>query len=634
MSQQSEASAACVTKATQQTGRGSRSNALVAFLRHYGPIPASDNMYDELIQEEISRYQIDPPIRIEPARLQELIDNFQSTDPTNVILTGTAGDGKTYHCRRVWEEFGGDREEWQAGNKIVELDLPSAGKKLVIVKDLSELSARDKIDLFPGLAGAVSGEASESVYLVAANDGQLIASWRDWAESRGPNALKNFRILEGMLVEERAEDERLRLRLYNLSRLDASKHFDALVEQIVEHPQWRGCECCALSAEGGGAACPILLNRNLLRGGMDNSSFRRRLGALLQLARANRMHLPIRDLLLLAVNIILGDQKPGQPLLTCQTARNRAASKEHALTNPYANAFGANLSEKDRQKYQTFTILEGFGIGRETDNRFDNLLIYGPYNETERYQALVESDPYYGAPAYRDYLRDYLEGERQSTREFMAALERQRRRLFFLLDGDTTLDPWRLSVYRSAGVMLDFAVKLQAGEDVTAITEQLVRGLNRTFCGMMIDDGNQLYLASAGGDGRGRVASVLKHELPTSVQRRNPYARFEIAEDGLTPRLVIIDPEEQKERQKIDALNLQLIHFEYLVRVASGSLPASFSRQCYEDFLDFKLRLIDRLDDIVGEQPDKHEVSLQAITIDDNGRPKVDEIRVRVGAIS
>lgn len=182
--------------------------------------------------------------------------------------------------------------------------------------------------------------------------------------------------------------------------------------------------------------------------------------------------------------------------------------------------------------------------------------------------------------------------------------------------------------------MLDFAVKLQAGEDVTAITEQLVRGLNRTFCGMMIDDGNQLYLASAGGDGRGRVASVLKHELPTSVQRRNPYARFEIAEDGLTPRLVIIDPEEQKERQKIDALNLQLIHFEYLVRVASGSLPASFSRQCYEDFLDFKLRLIDRLDDIVGEQPDKHEVSLQAITIDDNGRPKVDEIRVRVGAIS
>ena len=34
-------------------------NALVSFLRHYGPIPASDNMYDELIQAVIERHGID-----------------------------------------------------------------------------------------------------------------------------------------------------------------------------------------------------------------------------------------------------------------------------------------------------------------------------------------------------------------------------------------------------------------------------------------------------------------------------------------------------------------------------------------------------------------------------------------------
>ncbi len=587
-------------------------------------------MYDELIQAEISKYNVDPPIHIEPARLKHLIDNFSAEQPDNVILTGTAGDGKTYHCRRIWEHFAGDPAHWQLGNKIAELKLPASGKILVIVKDLSELSSMDKDGLFPMLAAAVAGEEEKKVFLVAANDGQLVASWRDWAEAKGGKVFQNFKILEEMLVEERSHDARLRLRLYNLSRLDASLHFDALVEQIVEHPQWRGCADCELMAPDGTTQCPIRLNRQLLRG--ENSPFRRRLMSLLRLAGANRMHLPIRDLLLLGVNIILGDQQLGQPLLTCRTAKNRADSDNYALTNPYANAFGANLSEKDRQKYQAFTVLDGFGIGRETDNRFDDLLIYGPYNEAARYDKLVGSDQNYGASAYRPLLRDYLEGERASIKEFMEALERQRRRLFFSLPPDSGLDPWRLSVYRSAGVLLEFAEKVDRGEDVARVTEQLIRGLNRTFCGMMIDDGSQLYLASSGGDGRGRIATVLNYDLRTSVHRRDIYLAFGLAEDRLTPRLLVKDPTQPEDRQEIDRLDLQLTHFEYLLRVASGSLPASFSRQCYEDFLDFKLRLIERLDVLLGTDPDDREVSLHAITVNENGRPQVDDIRIRVGA--
>lgn len=610
----------------------SHSNSLVAFLRHYGPIPASDNMYDELIQTEITKHKVDPQIRIEPAYLKKLIANFQDEDPSNVILTGTAGDGKTYHCRRVWEEFGGEAELWQRGEKIVGLDLPHNGKRLVIVKDLSELSTREKAGLFPDLVAAASGRGDNTIYLIAANDGQLISSWRDWAEPRGGWQLDDFKVLEEMLVEDRSKDPRLRLLLYNLSRLDPSEHFDALLEQVVEHPQWCACSGCELLAADGSTTCPIRINRELLRGGRANSPFRQRLGDLLRLAGVNRMHLPIRDLLLLSINIILGDQQVGQSLLTCTMAKNRAISKNYDLTNPYANTFGANLSEKDRQKYQAFTVLESFGIGRETDNWFDNLLIYGPYNEEDRYRKFVEIDSYYGAHAYRHYLCDYLEGERESTKEFMVALEQQRRRLFFSLPSDSDFDLWRLSVYRYAGVLLDFARRIAAEEDVTRVTERLVRGLNRTFCGMMIDDGSQLYLASSGGDGRGRIATVLNHSLSTSVHRRNIYSVFELDQDGLTPRLVVIDPTQAVDERKIESLGLQLTHFEYLMRVANGSLPNSFSRQCYEDFLDFKLRLIEKLDLLNGSEPDSREVSLHAITVDDNGRPQVDDIRVRVGA--
>ena len=208
------------------------------------------------------------------------------------------------------------------------------------------------------------------------------------------------------------------------------------------------------------------------------------------------------------------------------------------MTNPYGNAFGANLSEKDRQKYQAFTTLDSFGVGRETDNAFDNLLIYGNYSDSakESYKQLIGNDPYYGAQAYQQYLQDYLEGEREKTLEFMVALELQRCRLFFSLptNNELKLNPWHLTAYRSAGTLLQLAEKIQNNENIVLFLEQLFRGLNRTFCGMMIEDGTRVYLASSGGDGRGRVASVLNYNLRTAEHGREIYITFGLAEDHLT----------------------------------------------------------------------------------------------------
>ncbi|WP_419626279.1 hypothetical protein, partial [Thiolapillus sp.] len=238
-------------------------------------------------------------------------------------------------------------------------------------------------------------------------------------------------IIEDMLVEERTRDDALNLSLYNLSRLDASEHFEELIEQVAEHPQWSQCNRCNMLKSDGSTACPIRINRERLRHGNGGSVFRKRLGELMKLARANRMHIPIRDLLLLGVNILLGDRQSGQVLLTCRTAKNRAQKEDYRLTNPYANVFGTNLSERQRQQYQVFNILEAFGIGRETDNKFDNLLIYGSYSDSPLYADHVSKDSHYGVPAYEPYLRDYLEGARENIEAFMQALSRQRQRLFF-----------------------------------------------------------------------------------------------------------------------------------------------------------------------------------------------------------
>ena len=602
-------------------------NNLVAFLRQYGPISTSDAMYDEFIQSELKRFGIDPAIEIPPACLKALREIYLKGGDGNVVLTGTAGDGKTFHCRRIWEELGGTDTGWTEAGKIARIDLPT-GRPLVIVKDMSELKDSEKGEIMPDVSAAVQGRTEGPLYLIAANDGQLLATWRQWSEPRGGDDLAVFRRIEAMLVDGQTTHDKLDLRLFNLSRLDATDHFKGLIEQVVEHPQWADCESCPLMAEDETHACPIRINRERLRG---ESPLRRRLLELLTLAAANRLHLPIRHLLLLTVNILLGDSKPPQRLLTCRTARNRAENRDYRHTNPYANVFGGNLPEAARGQYQAFTVFESFGVGQETDNAYDNLLIYGPHAEPDRYRRLVDADAYYGGPAYRRLLDDYLEGDRADTRTFLQALERQRQRLFFSLPEDEALDPWQLTVYRHAARFLSFRRRLTEGSDVNDVAEALIRGLNRTFCGMMIDDSNEVLFASSGGDGRGKIASVLNHRISTRPNRREIYLRFDLPDDAAAPRLAAVDPISQGD-DVIDALDLQLTHFEYLMRVANGSLPASFSRQCFEDFLDFKLRLIEKLDHLVGSPtPRPDQVEFRAITVDDHGRAQVDTIPIRTG---
>ena len=585
-------------------------------------------MYDELIQAEIARSEVHPAIQIAPARLAKLVANFRSETPNNVILTGTAGDGKTYHCRRLWKDLGGDAAEWEIGHKVCSIELPASHRQLVIVKDLSELTVADKQAFFPRFSAAVAGTLNDPVYLVAANDGQLVGGWREWAQVHDPETLRVFNIIEGMLVENRTRHSQLNVQLYNLSLVDASQHFESIVTQLVEHPQWERCDGCELLFSDGTTSCPIRINRERLRSRSNDRIFRERLATLLRLAATNRLHLPIRDLLLLVTNIILGDQHVGQSLLTCRTAHNRAKRCEYSLTSPYTNVFGDNLPEKERDKYQAFSIIGTFGIGRETDNRLDNLLIYGRYSESEEYKALVSNDPYYGAVCYQAPLEDYLQGERAHTETFMQALEAQRRRLFFSLPEASSFDAWTLTVFRSARTFMNFVGALDVGNDVASFTGDLVRGLNRTFCGMMIDHGTQVYLSSSGGDGRGRISPILEQQVRVGRHRRDIYFSFELADDRITPLVVVRDPTLTEDEQVIDWFRLQITHFEYLTRVASGILPASFSRQCFEDFLDFKLRLIERIGDLIGQSESAQSLSLDTITVDGQGRIQVDDIRI------
>jgi len=69
-------------------------------------------------------------------------------------------------------------------------------------------------------------------------------------------------------------------------------------------------------------------------------------------------------------------------------------------------------------------------------------------------------------------------------------------------------------------------------------------------------------------------------------------------------------------------LPLQLVRYEFLSRVAEGALPGSFSRECYEDILGFKSKLLKRLEErrrIDEEDSDDGDLSFRIIRLNQDG---------------
>jgi hypothetical protein len=52
--------------------------------------------------------------------------HLASGRPGSMLIAGTAGDGKTYHCRALWTSMGGDPRAWAAKGNIKEHSVGSA----------------------------------------------------------------------------------------------------------------------------------------------------------------------------------------------------------------------------------------------------------------------------------------------------------------------------------------------------------------------------------------------------------------------------------------------------------------------------------------------------------------------------
>ena len=562
-----------------------RFNPLVDFLRTYGPIAAAHSIWDEHVLAEAQRTGTEP-IEVSSARLSGLVENFRSKAPVSVILTGTAGDGKTWHCRQVFLALGGDPGAWETSGPVVELRI--GARRLVIVKDLSQFHGQPEL---PGIMARVLpsllGHEGEEVFLLAANDGQLLRFWRTFAEAH-PEARQIEERIRILLKEERSTDPSLRMQMHNLSRQPHDQVFENVVTALETHPGWSNCVGCRLHED---RICPIRRNMAVLAD-PRNPGMRSRLRDLIRLAAYNDNHLPIRHVLLLAVNVILGVSGRGTTLMRCSTAHSMAEVGELEAANPYDNALGLNVPEGTQVQYCAFTVFEDMGIGRETNNAIDTMLVEA--QPKALYDALVRSDPVFGNGKFDQVRSWYQRGVLEDFRDFQAAIERQRRRLFFAMprgDADPWMDPWRLTIFSFGGEYLDFATALAEGRPIDAVRSRLVTGLNRSYTGAMTDESQQVWFASPAANTQSRIGRVLDIEVPVGRNRRFTYyfdfdCDAEVAHGR--PRMAV----RLSDGTVVGGNAVTPLLFEYLLRVQAGSLPGSFSRQCFEELRQFRLRVV------------------------------------------
>ena len=149
----------------------------IRFLRSYGPTPNNMNLFDEYVTGALNRAKV-KPITLTSFHLEAMQQRVASRAPGSILIAGTAGDGKTYHCRSLWMALGGAAKAWSAPDLIKTLDLAD-GRSAVFVKDLSELNDDQSDAVLDLLERSALGDESSKFAVIATNHGQILERLRD-----------------------------------------------------------------------------------------------------------------------------------------------------------------------------------------------------------------------------------------------------------------------------------------------------------------------------------------------------------------------------------------------------------------------------------------------------------------------
>lgn len=523
----------------------------------------------------------------------------------NIMLLGTAGDGKTSLMMEGKMKISSIPANTEGCLESFDADTKDGLRHFIFIYDLSGWRGEDPItpeqlDIFYQFADAVAGK-NNNVFVVAANDGALHQILLDDIPEDAPETartlketINNLHSTSRSLAADAIAPSNLRL--INLSLISSEQIMRECLKAILERKEWQD------PAFGNGTGIlapnsPVVRNFKLI----NSETVRNRLITLAKLADACGFHLSIRDLLCLIVNAILGHPKANKGVLSPNAEGDTVVSQHPDGAPLHRLVFGDSLPESSRNTRMCYVFLSLLQIGRETTNELDDLLIFGGIDQEDpelkkKFDLVVTDDPLKQRDPYlltlaKQYVTGDMDDQDQECAALRSALTNERKRLF-LNTPDATfkeLKMWNCTAFHHAGRYLEEILdKLRNnGKPSPSLLRKIVGGLNRIWTGFLLNtDSDALYLCTG--------LDVTTAPVSDLFLRRVEIDGFDgegihiDLDRSRLPRLVFKIPGNDKEF----SFRLTLQRFEFLMRVANGAMPTSFSRESAEDFAVLKQRCI------------------------------------------
>ena len=550
-------------------------------LSAYAPTSQNKASYDEHVSKFAKRLGVDE-IKIDNYLLEKLFEKF-IVNPKPIIISGSAGDGKTYLLRKLFEEMGGDGNYWS--NEYIP-KLKFDGKNITFIKDFTEIEKEDKIKTLISLYKSIY-EDSTKLFIIASNDGILTDTLR--------YLLPEYPYFEELLdlIEESIDnpEKNEKLILLDLSQTSSSKNFELLLKEILLACDKYESDCPSLNDET--IFCPIHANIEMLK----KAHTQKQLISIVRSCDLNYQHITLRKLFMLISNMILGYKEKSRVFNSCEKGIEHFKNIHNTSdASFYYNVFGDNLP-KSKQEKSPFKELRELRIGYETSNYIDDFILYGDIENKKLYHKELDNI-FFDFEIFFKQRENYLEnGEMKIIKDSLVLL---RRHLFFNYDhvikwGDVAIDAKDLIAYKHAHKFYDHVISpLRSKSKVSnSIIKELVLGLNRIFLGELLSkDGNtRLFVATSLTGTNSKLSSEIIEDIGFNKRGSNQGVELKLL-NGFDDEYCKIMLNIRYSGEIISSLELDLHMFEFLQRISDGILPTSFSVEYYERVLTFKSQIV------------------------------------------
>lgn len=558
-------------------------NTFVTYLNKYTTVSSE---HEAAFDEYISQNNWSNELKIDTQTQEFVIHNFMSNEPRTIILTGNAGDGKTYLCRKVIEAVTGETFiDWESLTDT--LNLPGSGLQLRVIKDLSELGEEAGGDKLREIYVDYMDNQSSTVTLAAANEGRLRALLTQ-------NQLTElYEDVDNQLRYGTNLNSNRGLIIINLNAATTSSYVDQSLHWMTQSENWMACEGCPAFSY-----CPIRYNAEKLREPLAI----RRIKNLYQIFEQLNEHATIRDMLIHLAFVITAGLRCHQIIEKRNDQKWKDNLHEYVY---YQNIWGISASSSFRSKVTVINFLRKLDVGKNSVFEIDDFVLNGDTTSdlSVTYAAMFNEALDLNWKRFKQdrdaYVRSGTSSPNpQNKYAIMQWLPHCRRKLFFEWDESNYTNRLFPLLYVSRYFQL---VSNQSPVDLETALENIVLGLNRAFSGLFLTQSDNLFVTSQYAHAVEQPVPIVQFQIPTTYIELKVRDSENKAIDCDIATLELIIPPPPRIRADELRWSINLLMFEYLVRRANGSTPNVLANECELEIRHLKDELLEQFGDQAGD---------------------------------